>query len=866
MKILIVIDKKGTAIDRLAQAVKKYSPHLEVEILAVHPKRPDVDSLHKAVELMEWCDVIDIHYWKSGEVLRKNFAKLFDAKPKILFHFNPYDADNQEINDFYDLVVVGNEEIHSRVPYTILIPYGIDLDTFKFNEDYTEENVVNMTVSRIEGKKGVREVAQACKELGYKFKLVGRISKPGYMDEVRQVGGKSLEFYENVSDEKMLEIYRQSAIHVCNSVDGFESGCYDDKTEILTDQGWKLFKDLDKTEKVATLNTDENTLEYQKPNKYVAQDNHKELYSVDNRALSFSVTANHNMWVATKTRKGGNTDVGNGYKDYRFVRADELPSGFKIQRTCDWVALNCDAELDVSEWVSKFNINWFKFMGIYLSEGCVIKGSKDSYRISIAAVKKEARKDISQLLDLMGFKYGVRPDQFRIGRQNELAKYLLQFGKARDKYIPDCVKFGTRFQIDTFLDWYVKGDGRVFNGARIVFTSSKRMTDDLQECFIKAGTNANIKVRDRRGEKRWIIDHWIEVKHLEYTVYERRQKKESYIRRSMDLSIKKYDGKVYCVEVPKYHVLLVRKKGTAYFCGNTLPILESMITGIPVLTRSVGHVPELFDGKNLVVRNGEQNDVEDLKKNIKEMMENRDWRLKLREKAWDTARARDIRKMVREIRKLYYKAYMPNDDFSSIIIPTKDNPEAFIECLVGALSQDFKKYEIVVADSGDTPIEPIVNEARKNSNIPIKYIKFSNQGRYTLAEARNRAVIEAEGQWLLFCDDRIKMEPNVLGIFNGRKSTKIWFWGMKDNAVKGFVENFSYVNRRELIIGGMFCERISGYGGTTQEIRTRFEGKHNFTLAFIQDAQATGIRRTKSKSSRRNSIIDMKFIIFKLYD
>ena len=26
--------------------------------------------------------------------------------------------------------------------------------------------------------------------------------------------------------------------------------CYDEKTEILTDQGWKLFKDLDKTEKV----------------------------------------------------------------------------------------------------------------------------------------------------------------------------------------------------------------------------------------------------------------------------------------------------------------------------------------------------------------------------------------------------------------------------------------------------------------------------------------------------------------------------------------------------------------------------------------------------------------------------------------
>ncbi len=522
MKIFIVIDKKGTAISRLADAVKKYSPHLEIEILAVHPKRPDVESLHKAVELMEWCDIIDIHYWKSGEVLRRNFKKLFDAKPKILFHFNPYDVDKQEVNDFYDLVVVGNEEIQSRIPYANLVPYGIDLDTFKFNEDYTEEKVVNMTVSRIEGKKGVREVAQACKDLEYKFKLVGRVSKEEYMNEVRQVAGDDFEFYNNVPDEKMLEIYRQSAIHVCNSVDNFESG--------------------------------------------------------------------------------------------------------------------------------------------------------------------------------------------------------------------------------------------------------------------------------------------------------------------------------------------------------TLPVLESMIIGIPVLTRNVGHIPDLFNGKNMVVRSGEQNDIEDLRKNLKEMMENRDWRLKLREKAWDTARARDIRKMVREIRELYYRVYMSEDDFSSIIIPTKDKPEAFIECLVGALSQDFKKYEIVVADSGDTSVKPIVDEARKNTNIPIKYIHFLGQGRYTLAEARNRAIVEAEGKWLLFCDDRIRMEPNVLGIFNQRKGSKIWFWGMKDNAVKSFVENFSYVNRKELISGGMFCERINVYGGTTQEIRARFERGNNFTFAFIQDAKATGTHRAGSKKSRRDNIIEAKIIISKLHD
>src|SRR3990167_3212186 len=44
--------------------------------------------------------------------------------------------------------------------------------------------------------------------------------------------------------------------------------CYDERTEILTDKGWKYFKDLDKTEQVATLNPDTNEIIYQKPLEY----------------------------------------------------------------------------------------------------------------------------------------------------------------------------------------------------------------------------------------------------------------------------------------------------------------------------------------------------------------------------------------------------------------------------------------------------------------------------------------------------------------------------------------------------------------------------------------------------------------------
>lgn len=44
--------------------------------------------------------------------------------------------------------------------------------------------------------------------------------------------------------------------------------CYDDETKILTDEGWKLFSELNKGEKVATLNQESGEIEYQIPLEY----------------------------------------------------------------------------------------------------------------------------------------------------------------------------------------------------------------------------------------------------------------------------------------------------------------------------------------------------------------------------------------------------------------------------------------------------------------------------------------------------------------------------------------------------------------------------------------------------------------------
>ncbi len=171
-----------------------------------------------------WCDILDVQYWKSGSKLKELYPKEFASKPKILTHYNPYNLQEESWDEYKTICVVNNYQ-KSILLNAVMMPLSIDTSFFKFNRsNYTLEPIINMAVNRIEGKKGVYEVAKACKELNYKFILVGRISDGTYMDRVSKVCGKNLIFRNNASTDLLLKSYHESAIHICNSVDNFESG------------------------------------------------------------------------------------------------------------------------------------------------------------------------------------------------------------------------------------------------------------------------------------------------------------------------------------------------------------------------------------------------------------------------------------------------------------------------------------------------------------------------------------------------------------------------------------------------------------------------------------------------------------------
>jgi len=224
-KVVSISDKTGTAIDRLCKVVAPYNKNIDYVVLDVHPKRPDAKQLEKVEQECKTADVIDYQYFRTAEMLRSRYEWLKDI-PSVLTHNNPYSITESDWNS-YQVVVANNKSIRKdleKITKTRLehIPIVVDPKFWEFNDNYQFNKSVIMVANRIESKKGILPVAKACRELGIKMYLVGAISQPDYFREVIDTG--VVEFAQEISDEDLKALYYKAGVHVCNSVDNFESG------------------------------------------------------------------------------------------------------------------------------------------------------------------------------------------------------------------------------------------------------------------------------------------------------------------------------------------------------------------------------------------------------------------------------------------------------------------------------------------------------------------------------------------------------------------------------------------------------------------------------------------------------------------
>lgn len=375
--------------------------------------------------------------------------------------------------------------------------------------------------------------------------------------------------------------------------------CLRPTAEILTKDGWKKFDDISNSEYVYTLNRDNENIELQRINKKIDEEYSGKMYRFQNRNLSTLVTPNHRFYLIDRNGEGSFVQAKEIFKNRSKYNKHYIPklgnwfhpeekSFFELEGVSEnYLGRRCKKSLR-KKYTNSIKIDahdFAAFMGIYLSEGCTFNSS--GYKIQITQNKGGVSDQIENLLERLPFKFGKYITKRDNGNKKinyvindaRLYKFLEPLGKSYEKYIPDNIKNFSASNLQNFIEWFLMGDGRErvsFHdnrpyGSKDVFSTSKKLIDDLHEVLIKSGGSGNIYTRipkDRMIEGRQIKaenSRPLYFLHLSTT-------KGIYLdERSMEITEEKYDGRVCCVNVDN-EIFYCRDEGKAYWSGNSAVI------------------------------------------------------------------------------------------------------------------------------------------------------------------------------------------------------------------------------------------------------------------------------------------------------
>ncbi len=354
-----------------------------------------------------------------------------------------------------------------------------------------------------------------------------------------------------------------------------QSGCFDDQTEILTECGWVFFSELNETIKVATVNLSNNEIEYHLPTGYVNEEYSGLMFNIESSKIDCLVTPNHSFYGRTNfyspnIKKYTVSDMSKIYIPKKFrnnnvdVETFVLPEMINIWdtgcRICEKVWEEREISMDL----------WLKFLGIYISQGCVNLNCRN-YNIQITHNVEDGTAElIDELLNDLGFNFSklYEPNKHTYRwtiSERRLYEYLLQFGKAHDKFLPGWFRDLSERQALILLSWLCKGDGTKHkekwqNGDDFPYilysTVSEQLADDVQELTILAGLWANKYIRSNESHSTGQV----------FTINFQSGDSISIDKHNISKAI--YSGRIYCVETPN-GTLISRRNGRVLMTGNS---------------------------------------------------------------------------------------------------------------------------------------------------------------------------------------------------------------------------------------------------------------------------------------------------------
>lgn len=351
------------------------------------------------------------------------------------------------------------------------------------------------------------------------------------------------------------------------ALDIYQYQCFTPDTELLTEAGWKWIADVETGDLCATMNPSCRLMEYKPAAKIHKFDYDGDMIERHQRnGVSFCVTPNHTIWASTLRTTS-----------LRPFRADALTQDARVPQWClwdgkrpDWKTVVFRSDGHNGRQIEFQSREWCSFMGWYLAEGCVEKRSRWAIHISQCNERGRGKlRDLFQRLPSVNVHESPRDFSFNNKR---LCQYLAQFGYAQDKFVPSELKHLDQEHLQLLLNGLIEGDG-CWEGdderkGRFI-SSSPRLIDDVMEIGVKCGYIVSSgKAKSNPPESvfgqgdRWYIS--LRKGRLDTRIGSRDVNgKWQHTNRVA------YKGKVFCVTVPPYHTVLIRRKGRVSWSGQS---------------------------------------------------------------------------------------------------------------------------------------------------------------------------------------------------------------------------------------------------------------------------------------------------------
>lgn len=333
-----------------------------------------------------------------------------------------------------------------------------------------------------------------------------------------------------------------------------EDNCFDDNTELLTEFGWKAFKDVIIGDNVASYNLDSKHIEYVPVLSTIEKKYKGELIEVQKNLYA---TPDHRM-ITFNSDKGLNRTIKNTPVDV--IKASELRRGIRM---INYARNTYDDKRFDSPFPEKISgKDWCEFLGWYIAEGCIqgINGGKKKGKaIYITQKNPSKRKMLKKLLDRTGWHWKERGFEFYVS-DSRLWSELLPRGNSKNKNLPSYIFEYPIEYLELLWNTLLITDG---DSEKRYFTASEKLSNQVQRLLIKLGYRTSIKKwkqgwKDIYG-KRYLCSDLFVVNKL----------KNRFLYINKTPNRKYYDGIVRCVSV-KNETIIVRNKSekTPLITGN----------------------------------------------------------------------------------------------------------------------------------------------------------------------------------------------------------------------------------------------------------------------------------------------------------